>query len=300
MNKDFNRLIKSAVGATLPQPPKPASPPPMPQATPVTAPPATVPPTSTLPQQNAARRTRIATSVANTSIAPAVAKATGWLGDRASDVQKATQQFASTPDNYFRSMLNNAMPEWLQAAEAGSGAVGGGLQGIGTAADFVHNIYKGVPNMAVEGLARMGNAGNAAAAGNLREAATEAGQGYARLGGAAASAVPGATALGSKALGAVGRVAGGVGASLAADTPAVATAPAAATVAQVTGQDPAKVEQAAANAGFSGEDFQKMMPFLMAVLPMLLGGGGGGGPNFSNPNYVPTPVDRMAAGSMFG
>jgi hypothetical protein len=192
-------------------------------------------------------------------------------------------------------MLNNAMPEWLQAAEAGSGAVGGGLQGIGTAADFVHNIYKGVPNMAVEGLARMGNAGNAAAAGNLREAATEAGQGYARLGGAAASAVPGATALGSKALGAVGRVAGGVGASLASDTPAAAT------VAQATGQDPAKVEQAAANAGFSGEDFQKMMPFLMAVLPMLLGGGGGGGgPNFSNPNYVPTPVDRMAAGSMFG
>jgi len=59
----------------------------------------------------------------------------------------------------------------------------------------------------------------------------------------------------------------------------------------------------AAPAGFSGEDFQKMMPFLMAILPMLFGGGAPGS-NFSNPNYVPrtmpTAIDRMASGSMFG
>lgn len=311
MNKDLNRLIKSAVGTTMPAPPKPTTPPPMPQAKSVTEPAPVAAPApdaaARVKQDNAARNTRIATNVANSSIAPAIAKTTGWIGDRANDVQQATQNFASTPDNYFRNMLTTAMPGWLQAVDTGAvgagavgaGAIGGGIQGLGAAADFVHNIYKRVPNMAVEGLSRMGNAGNAAISGNLGEAAKETGQGMARLGGAAAAAVPGATAFGSKALGAAGRLAGGIGSSLATDTNGAAPAPATATVAQATGQPAAKVEQAAADSGFSGEEFQKMLPFLMAILPMLFGGGAGGS-NFSNPNYTPSSVDRMAAGSMFG
>ena len=292
MNKDLNRLIKSAVGAALPQAPKPATPPPMPQAKSVTEPATDA--TTRVRHDNAARNTRIATNVANSSIAPAIAKTTGWIGDRANDVQQVTQNFASTPDNYFRNMLASAMPAWMQAADVH--AIGGGVQGLGTVADFVHNIYKKVPNMAVEGLSRMGNAGNAVLSGNLGEAAKETGQGLARLGGTAASAVPGATVIGSKALGAAGRVVGGIGSSLAADTNGAA--PTTTAVAQATGQPAAKVEQAATNAGFSGEEFQKMLPFLMAILPMMFGGGAGS--NFSNPNYVPTSVDRMAAGSMFG
>jgi hypothetical protein len=301
-HRDLHRLIKSAVGAY----PALGAPKPQPFVS-------TINPSGTFSANNVAkwmapapRPTPIQQARANTAaaapgrIAPTIAGITDTIGTAVQGASEGISAITNTPNNFYR--------DWFGPR-------------VGAVPDFLANSGKQTLRWANEGINRMGNAGTAATQGNWGTAAGEAGQGMARLGGAALSVLPTGAASGGVAKPLLARVASGVGNVVKNAIPPTAVraavddkgmnapapaAPATQTVAQATGKSPQAVAQAAEAAGFDAASFEKMMPFLMAALPMLFGGGAPGS-NFSNPNYQPTSpgaglsaIDRMAASSPFG
>ncbi len=317
---DFKRLIKRAVG-TMP-PPASFSP-----AVPVHPNPAI---------EAARQRTRDAVDISNYSpnarmvkmmdpIYNAGAKATNWIQQKA-DVNVGDQYRKAPGMQKLDTVIGNWTPSWMPRPSS--------------VAAFPSQVIRGVAGGANESMHRFTNAGNAVADGNLGTAATEFGQGTLLLGNAALTATGLGGLAKGVAGAALARTAPGllkgVQSTLAripspvSKIPGVATlnkipgsnsslvqtvAPqvttrlednkgtnpdfnkAHATVAQATGKDGADVADAASRAGFSGADFEQMMPFLMAIMPMLFGGQQA---NISNPNYVPSSLDRLGARSQFG
>lgn len=232
--------------------------------------PAARPPAPT-PIQQARTNTAQATGAAQSSWAPGIARAVEGITNSTQFVNQGVDRVTSTPDNFYRDWLG-PVAGWVpdQLANAGKTTIGWGR----------------------DGLQRMGNAGNAAAEGNFGAASAEAGQGLARLGGAALSVIPGAGGAVSKALPwtarmaqhavqALPRVSAEVGTAMAQDdkggNQAAPVAPAPAPVAQT--QDPE-----------SQINFQAMLPFLMAIMPQLFGGASGQGGQFT----PETSLDRLA------
>ena len=288
--RDFNRLIKAAVGAPpVPIGPKSTTPfantvakwmAPAAPAVPAVAAPK---PPLTLPQ---AKQNLTAATAANQP-----ATRPSWVPYGIPTNTEEMQQFGDAygqtlshvggegaPNNFYREWLG-PKAGWLPDAAADAGR------------QFL--------NTAREGIGRMGNAGSAVASGNLSGAAYEATQGALRGAQTAAAVAPGLASVPVM-----------LGSALLQDDKGMNVPAATGAVAQATGKPPEAVAEAAQAAGFSGADFEKMMPFLMAALPFLMAalpmlfGGDAPGSGFSNPNYVPSGapsvIDRMGAMSRFG